>query len=91
MGELKFAGPCTNPAPITIEVQGTLKAKPDLKSFPSGMWINIFQTSVQMMGGGTLHGQGEAVWKTKKPGDNAFPDVITSYLQIAFGLTFVYF
>ncbi|XP_074330133.1 polygalacturonase-like [Apium graveolens] len=76
VGELKFTGPCTNPAPITIEVQGTLKAKPDLGSFPSGMWINIFQTSVQMIGGGTLHGQGEAVWNTKKPGDNAFPDSV---------------
>ncbi|KAK1374975.1 hypothetical protein POM88_031168 [Heracleum sosnowskyi] len=74
VGELKFTGPCSNPAPIIIEVQGTLKAKPDLKSFPSGMWITIYQACVQMMGGGILHGQGEAVWKTKKPGDDAFPD-----------------
>lgn len=75
VGELMFTGPCTTPAPITIEVQGILKAKPDIGSFPSGMWISIFQASVHIIGGGLLHGQGEAVWKTKKPGDKAFPDV----------------
>ncbi|KAL1829944.1 exopolygalacturonase [Daucus carota subsp. sativus] len=75
VGELKFLGPCASP--VTIEVQGTLKAKPDLASFPSGMWINIFQASgVHITGGGTLHGQGEATWKTKKPGDKAFPDSV---------------
>lgn len=73
--ELNFAGPCTAIPPITLEIQGNLKAKPDCKSFPSGMWINIFQTSVKIMGGGTLDGQGCDAWKTKKPGGDPLPDV----------------
>ncbi|KAL8090329.1 hypothetical protein AgCh_039704 [Apium graveolens] len=72
--ELDFAGPCTAPLPIIVEIQGTLKAKPDAKSFPSGMWINIFQTGVKLMGGGTIDGQGCEAWKTKKPGGDALPD-----------------
>lgn len=75
--ELDFAGPCTATLPIIIEIQGTLKAKPDAKSFPSGMWINIFQTGVKIMGGGTIDGQGCEAWKTKKPGGDALPDVST--------------
>lgn len=79
--ELDFAGPCTATLPIIIELQGTLKAKPDVQSFPSGMWINIFQTGVKIMGGGTLDGQGCEAWKTKKPGGggDALPDVSTNH------------
>lgn len=77
-GELDFAGPCTAKTPIIIEIQGNLIAKTDCKAFPSGMWINIFQTSVKIMGGGTIDGQGTEAWKTKKPGGSPLADVSTT-------------
>lgn len=72
--ELMFKGPCA-PKPITIEIQGTLMAKPDCKAFAKlDTWIYVIGVNqVTMTGGGTLHAQGEGVWKTRAFGEKGHP------------------
>lgn len=72
-GELSFNGPCCSP--MTIEIQGTLLAKPDAKAFAkTGTWIYVISVNdVTINGGGTLNGQGEAVWKTRALGEKGTP------------------
>ncbi|CAK9135068.1 unnamed protein product [Ilex paraguariensis] len=62
-GEVVFQGPCTA-KPLTVEVQGTLLAQTDLSLFTSGFWISIEHVEgVEILGSGTINGQGEASWK----------------------------
>ena len=40
-GQTLFAGPCTSPKPITVEVIGTIKATTDLSEYPSPEWFTF--------------------------------------------------
>lgn len=74
-GALNFKGPCTAPLPIIINLQGTLLAKQDAGYYPQGYQINVFQVSVQMMGGGTIDGNGAYLQAHRKISDKNLPDV----------------
>lgn len=63
-GPILFAGPCTAPKPIIVEVQGTLKANTDLSLYTDPEWVtfeNIDGLVVQ--GTGVFNGQGPVNWK----------------------------
>lgn len=66
LGPVTFTGPCKNPTPLTVQVQGTLKAISDISEFPGEgeEWIN-FQSinGLIVTGGGKFDGQGPASWK----------------------------
>ena len=75
-GEVVFAGPCTA-KPVTIELQGTLLARTDLSLFTRNVWISVENVDgIEVLGGGTFNGQGEASWKMsdKKNSENRLPD-----------------
>ncbi|CAK7349086.1 unnamed protein product [Dovyalis caffra] len=60
VGPLNFKGPCT--APVTVQVQGTLKAPADPRQL-HGEWVvfrNVEQLTVS--GDGIFDGQGPTAW-----------------------------
>jgi galacturan 1,4-alpha-galacturonidase len=61
-GPVTFAGPCKSP--ITVQVEGTIKATTDLSDYDTQDWF-LFQSidGLILTGGGTFDGQGQAVWK----------------------------
>lgn len=74
-GLLEFKGPCTA-NPVTVELKGTLKAKPDAESYPQGNQIHFYLAPFQIMGGGTIDGNGKAEQEQrKKSGGKNLPDV----------------
>lgn len=80
-GLLEFKGPCTGP-PVTIELQGTLKAKPDAASYPQGNQIHFYLAPFQIMGGGTIDGNGEAAQaQRKQSGGKNLPDVTSLHIS----------
>ncbi|KAE8009441.1 hypothetical protein FH972_005878 [Carpinus fangiana] len=58
----KADGPCKSP--ITVQVEGTIKATTDLSDYDTQDWF-LFQSidGLILTGGGTFDGQGQAVWK----------------------------
>ncbi|KAL8117130.1 hypothetical protein AgCh_015148 [Apium graveolens] len=73
-GLLEFKGPCTG-QPVIIDLQGTLKAKPDSASYPQGNQIHFYLAPFQISGGGTIDGNGEAAQaQRKKSGGKNLPD-----------------
>ncbi|CAL5423463.1 unnamed protein product [Camellia sinensis] len=91
--EVFFYGPCTCQTPIIVEVEGTVLAQSDLSEFPDNQWISVRHVdSLIIQGQGTLHGQGEAVWKfdscggktkcdSRLPATIVFSDVSNSIVQ----------
>eukprot|EP00257_Ricinus_communis_P022771 XP_015582597.1 exopolygalacturonase clone GBGA483-like [Ricinus communis] len=62
VGPVKFQGPCKNP--ITVKVQGNIKAPVDIDRFQlQDGWI-VFKNinGLQVFGGGTFDGQGSIHW-----------------------------
>ncbi|KAL5069087.1 hypothetical protein RYX36_019974, partial [Vicia faba] len=58
-----FAGPCTSPSPITVQVIGTLKATTDLSEYVSPDWITFFDVdNLVLKGSGVFDGQGAISW-----------------------------
>jgi len=61
--EVILQGPC-KAKPLTLEIQGNILASTDLSLFTSGAWITIDDIDgLEVLGGGTINGRGEAVWK----------------------------
>ncbi|KAK4779828.1 hypothetical protein SAY87_015934 [Trapa incisa] len=60
-GEVFFQGPCRGP--VTINVQGTIQAVPDLSMYPNGAWFNIESVNGLVLKGGVFNGQGKSVRK----------------------------
>jgi len=60
VGPLKFEGPCT--APVTVKVQGTLKAPADPKRLRDD-WVAFRNVEgLTVSGGGIFDGQGAIAW-----------------------------
>ncbi|MCI16409.1 polygalacturonase, partial [Trifolium medium] len=76
-GQTLFAGPCTSPKPITVEVIGTLTATSDLSEYYSPEWINFLSVDeLVLKGSGVFDGKGTTSWPyndCKKTGDNCAP------------------
>ncbi|KAL9161286.1 hypothetical protein ABFS82_07G011300 [Erythranthe guttata] len=63
LSETIFQGPCKSPTPITIFLQGTLQAVSDISAYPDKGWLSLDTINgVILTGGGTIDGQGQAVW-----------------------------
>ncbi|XP_011010565.1 PREDICTED: exopolygalacturonase clone GBGE184-like [Populus euphratica] len=64
IGATIFQGPCQGPAPIKVQIAGTLKAVPDPSTYEEDFWI-LFENinGLLVTGTGTVDGQGNAVWK----------------------------
>ncbi|KAL9314872.1 hypothetical protein ACSQ67_020324 [Phaseolus vulgaris] len=60
-----FAGPCTTPDPVTIQVVGTVVATTDISEYVNGEWL-MFESidGIRLIGGGTFDGVGKESWKT---------------------------
>ncbi|XP_057483266.1 exopolygalacturonase clone GBGE184-like [Actinidia eriantha] len=71
-GEVFFQGPCTAPAPITVEVQGTVLAQTDLSEYVNGQWFAIQNIDgLVLEGGGTFDGRGSESWQYDDCGGKA--------------------
>nr|KYP74233.1 Exopolygalacturonase clone GBGE184 family [Cajanus cajan] len=58
-----FAGPCTSPKPITVEVMGTVKANTDPSEYVSPEWFTFQDIDgFVLTGKGVFDGQGAASW-----------------------------
>ncbi|GMJ02078.1 polygalacturonase 4 [Hibiscus trionum] len=69
IGPVLFSGPCFNPSLLIIQVNGTVKAQPNMGYYGGGGeddidWIT-FQAidGLILTGHGTFHGQGSKVWR----------------------------
>lgn len=62
-GPVVFAGPCNGSTPMTVEIQGTVKATTDITEYSSPEWI-LFESidGLNLIGGGTFDGQGQETW-----------------------------
>ncbi|KAL5541317.1 hypothetical protein UlMin_044577 [Ulmus minor] len=64
LGPVLFAGPCSGPGPIVVQVSGTLLADKDISLYEESAWIYFENIDGLMVTGrGNFHGQGEAAWK----------------------------
>ncbi|XP_051128438.1 exopolygalacturonase-like [Andrographis paniculata] len=64
LGETTFQGPCKNPTPVTVRLEGTLRAFSDLSAYPEKGWISFDEVSgLVLTGRGTIDGQGQNLWK----------------------------
>ncbi|CAJ1969789.1 unnamed protein product [Sphenostylis stenocarpa] len=58
-----FAGPCSSPKPITIEIMGTIKANTDPSEYASPEWFAFENIDgLVLTGKGVFDGQGPAMW-----------------------------
>ncbi|KAL5782233.1 hypothetical protein ACOSP7_007262 [Xanthoceras sorbifolium] len=77
LGPVTFQGPCNNPSPLVVHIQGTLKAATDLSLFPGQgqEWFNFEDINgLIVTGEGTFDGQGASAWKYRDPkSDNDAP------------------
>ncbi|KAF1860773.1 hypothetical protein Lal_00000186 [Lupinus albus] len=63
-GPTLFAGPCTSPNPIIVEVQGTIIASTDLSEYTSPEWFTFEDINgLVIQGKGVFNGQGPVNWK----------------------------
>ncbi|KAK1352453.1 polygalacturonase QRT2-like [Heracleum sosnowskyi] len=77
-GELEFEGPCTAPL-VTVEVQGTLKGKPEAAAYPKNYQVYFSRCSFQIVGSGTIDGNGAAAQAIKKAsGGKNLPDTVVA-------------
>ncbi|KAL2661981.1 hypothetical protein GLYMA_02G016300v4 [Glycine max] len=58
-----FAGPCTSPKPIIVEVIGTVKANTDPSEYVTPEWFSFLDIDgLVLTGNGVFDGQGAASW-----------------------------
>lgn len=69
-GEVVFQGPCTANL-VTVEVQGTIQAVPDLSLYPNGDWFTFEDVNGVVLKGGVFDAQGQNVWKYNDCKSNA--------------------
>ncbi|KAK2645421.1 hypothetical protein Ddye_020616 [Dipteronia dyeriana] len=70
LGPVTFQGPCNNPEPLVVQIQGTLKAATDLSLFPGEgqEWFNFEDINgLIVTGTGVFDGQGASAWKYRDP------------------------
>lgn len=82
LGQTVFEGPCSSSDPITIEVQGTILANPDVSAYPSGEWLMVESVNrLIIRGKGVFDGQGATAWNyndcKKNPSCQMLPTVRT--------------
>ncbi|XP_047158387.1 exopolygalacturonase-like [Vigna umbellata] len=65
LSSMFFAGPCSTPEPVTIQVVGTIAATTDLSEYENNEWL-LFEDvdGIKIIGGGTFDGVGKNSWKT---------------------------
>ncbi|KAI3469344.1 hypothetical protein Pfo_026007, partial [Paulownia fortunei] len=64
LGEIIFQGPCKSQTPITVLLQGALQAVSDISAYSGKGWISLDEVNgLILTGGGTIDGQGQAVWQ----------------------------
>ncbi|XP_057965517.1 exopolygalacturonase-like [Malania oleifera] len=79
-GQVEFQGPCQGP--MTVEVQGTIKAQTDISQYPSAEWFTFESVNnLEVTGGGTFDGQGSAAWKYNNCGSNAYCKLLPTSLK----------
>lgn len=63
VSSMYFAGPCSTPGPVTIQVVGTVVATTDISEYENGEWL-IFEdlNGLKLIGGGTFDGMGKTAW-----------------------------
>ncbi|WVY98684.1 hypothetical protein V8G54_030835 [Vigna mungo] len=58
-----FAGPCSSPKPITVEITGTVKANTDPSEYVSPEWFTFQDIDgLVLTGRGVFDGEGPAMW-----------------------------
>lgn len=58
-----FAGPCSSPKPITVEITGTVKANTDPSEYVSPEWFTFEDIDgLVLTGRGVFDGEGPAMW-----------------------------
>lgn len=58
-----FAGPCSTPNPVTIQVVGTVVATTDISEYENGEWLMFEELNgLKLIGGGTFDGAGKSSW-----------------------------
>jgi galacturan 1,4-alpha-galacturonidase len=91
-GPTLFAGPCTSPKPITVEVIGTLTATSDLSDYVSPEWINFLAVDELVLeGSGVFDGKGAISWplndcKKNKGNCASLPSVSISFHLLLYNL-----
>ncbi|XVF66184.1 hypothetical protein PTKIN_Ptkin10aG0014900 [Pterospermum kingtungense] len=71
LGPVMFQGPCSNPNSLIIQVNGMVKAQPEMTYFTGGAsdatdWISLQNIKgLIITGNGTFHGQGAELWKSR--------------------------
>ncbi|XP_019441325.1 PREDICTED: exopolygalacturonase clone GBGE184-like [Lupinus angustifolius] len=101
-GPTLFSGPCTSPKPITVEIQGTIKAITDLSEYVSPQWFTFEDIDgLVVQGNGVFDGQGPVNWKFNDckqtqncaplPANLRFDKVINSNVKEITSLDSMYF
>ncbi|KAJ6734076.1 hypothetical protein OIU79_001358 [Salix purpurea] len=77
LGQVRFQGPCKNHA-ILLRIDGTLVAPSDYKVIGNAKnWLIFENVNGVTVSGGTLDGQGAALWSCKKSGKGSCPSGAT--------------
>lgn len=82
-----FAGPCTSPKPIIVEVIGTVKANTDPSEYVTPEWFSFLDIDgLVLTGNGVFDGQGAASWPyndcAKTKGDCAPLPAVSIFLNL---------
>lgn len=86
-GQTLFAGPCTSPKPITVEIVGKAQATTDLSEYYSPEWFQFENIDgLVLKGSGVFDGQGSISWplndcKQNKGNCASLPSVRISFHQ----------
>lgn len=87
LGETVFQGPCRSPplSPITVQVQGTMKAVADPSEYSDKSWISFEHVNgLVITGPGTIDGSGPDVWKFNDCQHNSNCDLLPAVSSIIF-------
>lgn len=84
LGPIHFEGPCKGVTSLVFDLEGTLKADPDLKRFKDDSWVRFKNVHyMTLTGGGTFDGQGSYSWQhnscSKSRNCNALPVVSSPF------------
>ncbi|KAF8036820.1 hypothetical protein BT93_C2515 [Corymbia citriodora subsp. variegata] len=61
-GPVVFQGPCPGSNPITVEVNGNIKASTDISAYSEDWWFSFELIDGLVLKGGVFDGQGETAW-----------------------------
>jgi len=71
VSQVIFSGPCAGPGPMVMQISGTIVAVSDVSMYPSPEWLTFTDIDgLVVLGGGTVDGQGEKVWKYNDCAEN---------------------